>query len=154
MSSCCHAALYTTSMTWKIAPLLPWWQGSSSKYSNCLCKLFELSWLILPGINCGALTGTVHPENVLSHACLMLLEVLGQFKYFFFCLVRLGWIQSQFTLYTQAAGDLSVIIFLNTLIPNFPNTVLIRRVNNCHSRFLILMDSMCFLCSQFYIMSC
>lgn len=74
----CLSWLYTISMAWKLASLLCWWQGSSFKCSKYQCKLSNLVQLILPGINDEALTETLHLENVLPHACLMLLEVLDK----------------------------------------------------------------------------
>lgn len=140
---CCLSSLYTTSMTQKISSLLPWWQGSSSKRSKYLCKLFKLICLILPGINDEALTGTLHMENVFSHAYLMLLEVSEKCKYFL--LSRETAYGFQFTLYMEAVGVL--LVFLNTLWLNFPNGLLIERVHDHYSRFLFLMEGICFLFS-------
>lgn len=77
----------------------------------------------------------------------MLLEVLGQFfkNYLFICLAEGICIQSQFILCIEAAGDLSAIIFLNTLLSTCLNTLLIKKVNDLHPRFLFSIESICLL---------
>lgn len=124
------------------ASMLSWWQRSSSRCSKYQCKLFKLIWLILPGINNEALIVTLHLENVLSRAYLMVLEASEKFKYFFF-LSRETACSVQFTLYMEVVGIL--FVSLNTLSPNCPNGLLIERVHYCYSRFPFFMESMSFL---------